>query len=136
MFDDYDEITWRTITETIRHVAIIFIAAFVIAVVVKGYGIFELVHLALDYQGLSGIFYAIMVYSVPIYFLCVVIDTIDTAIIYARLGDKIGVVADFFKRILYDITYIFLFFKVMWKWWLILFIIAGVIAAIGLLFLI
>lgn len=136
MFSDYDDYSWRTITETIRHVAIIFIAAFVIAVVVKGYGVLELIHLAMNHQGLSGIFCAIIVFSIPVYCLCIVIDTIDAAIIDSKLGGGIGAFADFFARLFYDLTYIFFFFNSMWKWWLILFFIAGAIAAIGLLLLI
>ena len=128
---DPDIFTWRSITESIRHISIIFIAAFVITIVVKDYSVMTLIEKAMNPEGLAGIFCAVMVWSIPVYLICMIIDTIDSV----RIVGNLGFIADFFARLFYDITYIFMFTMSTWIVYIIVFLILAAFCAFGIIFL-
>ena len=57
---EFEEFSWRSITEFIRHFSFLFIGALVIAVIVTDNSFFDIVEMALDHQGFSGVFCAII----------------------------------------------------------------------------
>ena len=129
---DWEYFTWRTITELIRHITFVFVVAFLIAITILHYDVFELIAKAINPTGLSNIFCSVLFFSVPIYFICVIIDSIDEVLIDIRGGHGNRC---FFKalirRIAYDATYIAFNFK----GYVVVFVILIIISALGLIFL-
>lgn len=122
--------SWRSITESIRHIAIIFIFAFVITIITKDYGVLELIKMGINHRGMPGIFCAIMLWSIPVYLICMIIDTIDSV----RLSDgMVGFIKDFIQRLFYDLTYIFMVQMSTWKIYLIVFLILAAFCAYGII---
>ena len=129
---DREYFSWRSITELIRHITFIFVLAFLVAIFVRHHSLKEMIERAIHPNSLSNVFCSILVFSVPIYFLCVIIDTIDDVRIEHKLvGKGIGFVQSFFSRIWYDVTYIFYYFK---KYYIAFFILV-VLSTLGLIYL-
>ncbi len=124
--------SWRSITELVRHITFVFVMAFFVAIFGKHYSLNELIRRAIHPNTLSNVFCSILVFSVPLYLVCVIIDTIDDVRIEQGLGGKgVGFIASFFSRIWYDLTYIFFYFK---KYCIVFFVLVA-LSALGLIFL-
>lgn len=109
---DFECFSWRSITELIRHITFVFVIAFVVAVFGKHYGISELIQRAIMPNNLSNAFCSILVFSVPIYFICVIVDTVDDVRIGGQSDMKVfGFIRSFLSRVFYDITYIVFYFR-------------------------
>jgi flagellar biosynthesis protein FlhB len=109
---DREYFSWRSITELIRHITFVFVLAFLAAIFLRHHSLNEMVERAMHPNSLSNVFCSILVFSVPLYLVCLIIDTIDdVGIDYKSGGKGVGFVRSFFSRIWYDITYIFYFFR-------------------------
>lgn len=129
---DWEYFTWRTITELIRHITFVFVVAFLIAITILHYDVFELIAKAINPTGLSNIFCSVLFFSVPIYFICVIIDSIDEVLVGIRGGyGNRGFFKALIRRIAYDATYIAFNFK----GYVVVFVILIIISALGLIFL-
>ncbi len=128
---DLDELSWRTFTELIRHITFVFVVAFIIAVFKMGFAVGDLLRRALMFDGISNIFCSVIVFSVPIYVICIIVDSIDAYILGDGLGLKILFPLELCRRIFYDATYVIFYFNA----YIIVFIILVVISAVGLIFL-
>ena len=129
---DREYFSWRSITELIRHITFVFVLAFLAAIFLRHHSLNEMVERAMHPNSLSNVFCSILVFSVPLYLVCLIIDTIDDVGIDYKSGVKgVGFVRSFFSRIWYDITYIFYFFR---KYYIVFFILIA-LSALGLIFL-
>ncbi len=129
---DREYFSWRSITELIRHITFVFVLAFLVAIFLRHHSLNEMVERAMHPNSLSNVFCSILVFSVPLYLVCLIIDTIDdVGIDYKSGGKGVGFVRSFFSRIWYDITYIFYFFR---KYYIVFFILVA-LSALGLIFL-
>ena len=129
---DREYFSWRSITELIRHITFVFVLAFLAAIFLRHHSLNEMVERAMHPNSLSNVFCSILVFSVPLYLVCLIIDTIDDVGIDYKSGVKgVGFVRSFFSRIWYDITYIFYFFR---KYYIVFFILVA-LSALGLIFL-
>ena len=129
---DKEYFSWRSITELIRHITFVFVLAFLAAIFLRHHSLNEMVERAMHPNSLSNVFCSILVFSVPLYLVCLIIDTIDDVGIDYKSGVKgVGFVRSFFSRIWYDITYIFYFFR---KYYIVFFILVA-LSALGLIFL-
>ena len=129
---DREYFSWRSITELIRHITFVFVLAFIAAIFVRHHSLNEMVERAIHPNSPSNIFCSILVFSVPLYLLCLIIDTIDDVRIDYKSGSKgVGFIRSLFSRIWYDITYIFYFFR---KYYIVFFSLAA-LSALGLIFL-
>ena len=109
---DRDYFSWRSITELIRHISFVFVLAFIVAIFVRHHSLNEMVERAMHLNSPANVFCSIPVLSVPLYLVCLIIDTIDDVRIDYKSDIKgVGFVRSLFSRIWYDITYIFYYFR-------------------------
>ena len=109
-----------------------FCSDFFLTLLLKNYSIFDIISKALSHNSISDYFCLIMVIAVIVYFVCVIIDTIDVVIIYKEEGSLISFLSEFWDRIFYNMTYIFNLYH--YKLYCILFKIQIIICVIGLVF--
>ena len=129
---DRDYFSWRSITELIRHITFVFVLAFIVAIFVRHHSLNEMVERAIHPNSPANVFCAILVFSVPLYLICLIIDTIDDVRIDYKSDIKgVGFVRSLFSRIWYDITYIFYYFR---KYFIVFFILAA-LSTLGIVFL-
>lgn len=129
---DRDYFSWRSITELIRHITFVFVLAFIVAIFVRHHSLNEMIERAMHPDSPVNAFCSILVFSVPLYLICLIIDTIDDVRIDYKSGSiGVGFIRSLFSRVWYDITYIFYFFR---KYYIVFFILAT-ISALGIIFL-
>lgn len=129
---DWEYFTWRSITEFIRHITFVFVIALIIAVFPLHTSILEMIERALNPTNISNIFCAILIFSVPLYLICAIIDSIDSVLISKKGGYATpGFIGDLLGRVVYDATYIIFYFRN----YIVVFLLLVIISAIGLIFL-
>ena len=72
MMIEREYFSWRSITELVRHITFVFVMAFFVAIFGKHYSLNELIHRAIHPNTLSNVFCSILVFSVPLYIVCVI----------------------------------------------------------------
>lgn len=129
---DRDYFSWRSITELIRHISFVFVLAFIVAIFVRHHSLNEMVEGAMHLNSPANVFCSIPVLSVPLYLVCLIIDTIDDVRIDYKSDIKgVGFVRSLFSRTWYDITYIFYYFR---KYYIVFFILVA-LSTLGIIFL-
>ena len=96
---DREYFSWRSITELIRHITFVFVLAFIAAIFVQHHSLNEMVERAIHPNSPSNIFCSILVFSVLLYLICLIIDTVDDVRIDCKSGSKgVGFIRSLFSR--------------------------------------
>ena len=90
--------SWRSITELIRHITIVFAVAFLVAVLAFNHSASELILRAFYPTNISNRFCCLLVISFPAYLIILLIDSIDDVIVWRKHGVHVNLLRSIIER--------------------------------------